>query len=113
MKINMGITDKNFKKEVIEKSKEIPLIVDFWAEWCMPCLSLSNVLDEVIKDFKGKFILIKVNVDKIPKISEKYKIMSIPNVKIFNGGKVIDEFVGVIPEDSVRNFLKKNATRFN
>ena len=104
----MKITDKNFKKEVIEKSKEIPLVVDFWAEWCMPCLTLSPILEEVIKDFKGKFILIKVNVDKIPKISEKYKIISIPNVKMFKNGKIVNEFVGVKTEEFIRRWLNKN-----
>jgi len=104
----MKITDKNFKKEVIEKSKEIPLVVDFWAEWCMPCLTLSPILEEVIKDFKGKFILIKVNVDKVPKISEEYEIMSIPNVKMFKDGKIVSGFVGVKSEDFIKGWLKKN-----
>ena len=104
----MEITDKNFKKEVIEKSKEIPLVVDFWAEWCIRCLTLSPILEEVIKDFKGKFILIKVNVDKVPKISGKYKIMSIPNVKMFKDGKMIKAFVGVKSENFIRGWLNKN-----
>jgi len=104
----MEITDKNFKKEVLEKSKEILIVVDFWAEWCQPCLTLSPILEKLIKEFEGKFILIKVNTEKVPKISKKYKIMSIPNVKMFKDGKVIDEFVGAIPEDSVREWLIKN-----
>ncbi len=104
----MKITDKNFKKEVIEKSKEIPLVVDFWAEWCMPCLTLSPILEEVIKDFKGKFRLIKINVDKVPKISEEYEIMSIPNVKMFKDGKIVSGFVGVKSEDFIKGWLKKN-----
>jgi len=102
----MEITDKNFKKEVIEKSKEIPLVVDFWAEWCMPCLSLSPLLEEIIKEFKGKIILIKVNIEKAPKSGKD--IMSIPNVKFFRDGKIIDEFVGVKSEDFIKKWIIKN-----
>ena len=101
----MEITDKNFKKEVLEKSKEINLVVDFWAEWCMPCLSLTPILEEVIREFKN-FKLIKVNIDKVPKISEKYQIMSIPNVKMFKDGKIIDGFIGVKSDDFIRKWLK-------
>jgi len=103
----MIINDKNFKKEVIEKSKEISIIVDFWAEWCMPCLTLSPVLEEVIKDFK-EFKLIKIDVDNVPKISKEYKIMSIPNVKMFKDGKMIKAFVGVKSENFIRGWLNKN-----
>jgi len=102
----MIINDKNFKKEVIEKSKEILIVVDFWAEWCVPCLSLSPILEEVIKDFKGKFKLIKINIKKAPKSSKE--VMSIPNVKIFKEGKVIDEFIGVKSEDFIKKWLNKN-----
>ena len=103
----MIINDENFKKEVLEK-KGIQIVVDFWAKWCMPCLALSPILEGVIKDFKGRFILIKVNVDKIPKISEKYKIISIPNVKMFKNGKIVNEFVGVKTEEFIRRWLNKN-----
>ena len=102
------VDENNFEKEVIEKSKEIPVVVDFWATWCMPCLMLGPTLEKFAEDYNGKFILAKLNVDKNPKISQIYNISSIPNVKIFKDGKVADEFVGALPRLMVKNWLDKN-----
>jgi len=102
------VNDSNFEEEVIEKSKEIPVVVDFWAQWCRPCLMLGPTLEKLAKENKGKFILAKVNVDEAPLSSQKYGIMSIPNVKLFKDGKIVDEFVGAYPETFVKEWLKKN-----
>ena len=102
------VNDSNFEEEVIEKSKEIPVVVDFWAQWCRPCLMLGPILEKLAKENKGKFILAKVNVDEAPLSSQKYGIMSIPNVKLFKDGKIVDEFVGAYPETFVKEWLKKN-----
>ena len=102
------VNDSNFEEEVIEKSKEIPVVVDFWAQWCRPCLMLGPTLEKLAKENKGKFILAKVNVDEAPLASQKYNIMSIPNVKLFKDGKVANEFVGAYPEDFVNDWLDKN-----
>ena len=104
----INVIDQNFEKEVIEKSKEIPVVVDFWAEWCRPCLMLSPTLEKFAEEYNKKFVLVKVNVDQAPQASKEYAIMSIPNVKMFKDGKVVDEFIGVMPEDSVKQWLDKN-----
>jgi putative thioredoxin len=106
-KIKIEVEDYDFEEKVIEKSKEIPVIVDFWAEWCMPCLILGPILEKIISENKGKFILAKLNVDRAPVISQKYQITSIPSVKIFKNGEIVDEFIGALPESSVREYLNK------
>jgi len=102
------VNDENFQEKVIEQSKKIPVVVDFWASWCMPCSMLSPILEKLAKESNGKFILAKLNVDENRITSQKYGIMSIPAVKLFKNGKVVDEFVGALPEPSVREWLNKN-----
>jgi putative thioredoxin len=102
------VDDENFQEKVIEQSKKIPVVVDFWASWCMPCLMLSPILEKLAKEYNGKFILAKLNVDENRITSQKYGIMSIPSVKLFKNGKVVDEFVGALPELSVREWLNKS-----
>jgi putative thioredoxin len=104
----IDVTDQNFVERIIKKSKEIPIVVDFWAKWCQPCLILGPILEGFEKKLDGKFILAKVNVDDAPKMSEEYKIESIPNVKMIKNGKVADEFIGSIPESNVEEWLNKN-----
>ena len=106
----IDVTDQDFKEKVIEKSKEIPVVVDFWAEWCPPCTMLCNVLEKFADKYKGRFILAKVNVDQAPKTSREYSIMSIPSVKMFKDGKVVDEFLGAMPESNVKGWLDKNLS---
>ncbi|OYT55732.1 MAG: thioredoxin [Candidatus Aenigmarchaeota archaeon ex4484_14] len=108
MKTEIEVDDNNFNELVVEQSKKIPVVVDFWATWCMPCLMLSPALEKAAKEYKGKFILAKLNVDEARITSQKYGIMSIPSVKMFKGGKVADEFIGAVPESVVRNWLDKN-----
>ena len=105
----INATDKDFKKKVIEKSKKIPIVIDFWAEWCVPCLTLSPILEEFAEQYKGKFILVKVNIEKAPKFSND--VMSIPNVKMFKNGKIVDEFVGVRSESFIKKWLERNLNR--
>ncbi len=102
------VSDDNFKKEVIEHSKKVPVVVDFWAVWCGPCRFLGPVLEKLAEEYNGKFILAKLNVDENPESSQKYEVMSIPSVKMFKNGKVIVEFVGAIPESQVRKWLDGN-----
>jgi len=103
------VNEENFQKEVLEKSKEKPVLVDFWAEWCMPCLMLGPTLEKLEKKYNGKFILAKINVDQNQALASRYRIMSIPNVKLFKGGKEVDGFVGALPESEIVNFLEKNG----
>ena len=107
----MNVTDLDFKEKVIEKSKEIPVVVDFWAEWCMPCLMLGPVLEKIEKKYQGKFILAKLNVDEGKKTSTIYGINAIPAVKMFKNGKVADEFVGALPKEQVEEWINKNLEK--
>jgi len=103
------ITENEFEEKVLKKSFEKPILVDFYADWCMPCLILKPVLEKIVKEYQNKVMLAKVNVDKCPNLSRKYSIMSIPNVKLFKNGKVVGEFVGVISEGAIRKFLEKHT----
>ena len=107
-KMVMNATDLDFKEKVVKKSKEIPVVIDFWASWCYPCQMLGPILEELEKEFRGKFLLIKINVDSAPETSKQYNIMSIPSVKMFKQGKPIAEFVGAMPNEQVKEWLDKN-----
>ena len=106
--MEIEVNDRDFDKQVIEKSKEVPVVVDFWAGWCMPCMMLSPVLESLAKEYKGKFILAKIDVDRNREKAQEYGVMGIPAVKMFKKGRMVDEFVGVVPEDAVRKWLDKN-----
>ena len=110
-KYEVIVSDSNFEKEVIEKSKKVPVVVDFWAVWCGPCRFLGPILEKISEDYKGKFILSKINVDENHKVSEKYEISSIPSVKLFKDGKVVSEFIGAIPESQIKKWLESNGIR--
>ncbi len=105
------VNDSNFEEKVIKQSNDILVVVDFWAEWCMPCLMLGPVLEKITEESKGKIVLAKLNVDKSPKTSQGYRIDSIPAVKIFKNGKIVDQFVGALPEIEVRGYIDKNLER--
>ena len=100
--MELNVTDTTFQKEVIEKSKTTPVVVDFWANWCGPCVTLKPILEKVAKEYEGKFILAKDETDKNPDQAAKYGVMSIPAVKLFKDGKVIDEFTGAQPEATIK-----------
>jgi len=108
MENKISVDDSNFERDVIEKSKDVPVVVDFWATWCMPCMMLGPTLEKLAEEYKGRFILAKLNVDGNPMVSQKYGIMSIPSVKLFKNGGVVDEFVGALPEPQVRNWVETN-----
>jgi putative thioredoxin len=108
MEFQTDANDSTFNEKVIEKSKKVLVIADFWAEWCMPCLMLSPILDGIAEEYKGEIFLVKCNIDENQTNSEKYNVSSIPSVKLFKNGKVVDEFVGVIPEHKIKEFINKN-----
>lgn len=102
---SIDVTEENFQTEVIEKSKSVPVLVDFWAEWCQPCQMLKPVLEALAEEYKGKFILAKVNADANQQLAAHFGVRGIPSVKAIYDGKTINEFSGVLPEAEVRKFL--------
>ena len=98
-------TDANFTDVVIQRSHQMPVIVDFWAPWCEPCHILSPTLEKIANEYAGRVQLVKVNIDQNPTVTQQYRVQSIPAVKAFEGGGVTSEFAGVQPEEHVRAFF--------
>ncbi len=103
----IDITDANFEEEVLAKSKEVPVVVDLWAEWCGPCKTLGPILEKVIDATGGKVVLAKVDVDANPGLSQAFKVQSIPAVYAMKDGAVVDGFMGAYPESAVQDFVDK------
>ena len=106
------ITD-NFMTDVIEQSKETPVIVDFWAPWCEPCKQLTPIIERIIKEKNGRVILAKMNIDESPEVAQQLKIQSIPAVMAFNDGQPIDGFIGVQSEKNIIEFVNKISSLKN
>jgi len=100
-------TDQTFMTDVIEASKEAPVLVDFWAPWCGPCKSLGPVLEKVVNDQQGKVKLVKINIDENPQIAGQLGVRSIPAVFAFDKGRPVDAFQGALPEGQLREFISK------
>jgi thioredoxin len=103
----MDVIDATFDTEVIQRSRERPVVVDFWADWCGPCKALAPVLEREVAARSGSIELAKVDVDANPRVAETYGIRSIPAVKAFKDGRVVDEFVGALAPQKVADFLER------
>ena len=106
--LSFDVTEVDFEKAVLERSLDVPVLLDCWAPWCGPCRSLGPVLEKLVQAYGGRFLLAKLNTDEAPQISAALQIRSIPLVVLFSGGRPVDQFVGALPESKVREFLDRH-----
>ena len=97
------VTDQNFDQEVMQSS--VPVLVDFFAEWCGPCKMIAPIITELAGDFEGKAKIVKLNVDENPASAQKFGVMSIPTMIFFNGGEEVDRITGALPKDVLADKL--------
>ena len=104
----IDVTRDNYE-QVMQTSFEVPVLIDFWANWCQPCHALMPVLARLAEEYQGKFILGKLNTEDEQEIAARFGIRSIPNCKLFRDGQPVDEFMGALPEQAVRQFLDRHV----
>jgi thioredoxin len=105
----MDVTTETFERDVIERSKEIPVVVDFWAEWCGPCRMLGPAIEQEVEKRTGRIELAKLNVDDEPEIAGRYGIQSIPTVAVFRDGEAVTGFVGAYPAATIGKFFDEQV----
>jgi putative thioredoxin len=105
------VEESNFESVVVENSHKLPVLVDFWAEWCQPCQSLIPILHKIAEDFAGQIILAKVNSDQQQALVQQYGVRSLPTVKLFVNGEVVNEFTGALPESEILAMLDQYLER--
>lgn len=103
------VTDATFERDVVTRSFEVPVVVDLWASWCGPCVTLGPMLEKVIAETDGAVELAKVDVDANPGVAGQFRVQSIPAVFAVKGGEVVDQFIGAVPEAQVRRFVEALA----
>ena len=106
MSSEVTITSANFESEVI--NSETPVLVDFWAEWCVPCRMVAPVIEDLANSYAGRLKVGKVNVDEVGDIASRYNIISIPTLMVFKGGEVVEQQVGAGSRQAIENLIKKH-----
>jgi putative thioredoxin len=101
------VSEQDFQTKVVERSKQVPVVVDFWAEWCGPCRTLGPALEDAIRKRGGEIELVKLDTDANQRIAQAFGIQSIPAVKAFKDGEVVDEFIGAVPPAAIEEFLNR------
>lgn len=102
----LEITAQNFEQAIMQ-SQQVPLLLDFWAEWCGPCKTLTPILEKLAAEYGGAFVLGKIDTEKEPELAQAFRVQSIPFVVVFSGGRPIDAFAGALPEPEIRAALAK------
>jgi putative thioredoxin len=100
-------TTATFQQDVLERSRDLPVVVDFWAAWCGPCRALGPILERLAEEYQGKFLLVKADTDAMPEIAAGFGVQSIPAVFALRDGQLVDQFVGVMPEPQIRAWLER------
>jgi thioredoxin 1 len=106
MSVEITVTGANFKKEVLESP--LPVLLDFWAEWCNPCRMIAPSVEQLADAYKGKIVVGKVNVDAESDLAAQYNIISIPTLMVFKGGEVAAQKVGAFPKHDIEDLIKKS-----
>lgn len=101
----INVTDSTFESLVLQS--ETPALVDFWASWCAPCRAIAPIVDEMAQEYTGKLRVVKVNVDDNPATPGKYGVRGIPTLILFKGGKVVDQLVGAVPKNQIKELIEK------
>ena len=104
-------TAENFAETVLERSREVPVVVDFWAAWCAPCQMLMPILHRLAEEYEGQFILATVDTDQEQQLAQEFGVRSLPTVKIFRHGTVVDEFMGAQPEAMIREIIERHIEK--
>ena len=103
-KVEIKVTDGNFSQEVLKS--DIPVLVDFWAEWCAPCFMIAPAVEEIANEYEGRLKVCKLNVDEGRNTASNYEIRGIPTLLIFKNGEVVEQIVGVIPKEEIEMKIK-------
>jgi len=107
----MDANAQTFQTTVIDRSHEMPVLVDFWADWCSPCKMLMPILAGLAEEYADKLALVKINTDEEQQLATEYGVRSLPTVKLFKNGEVMDEFMGALPEKAIRDFIEVHLDR--